>query len=468
MVLLVKSVFVIFQLDTEDFITPETDDILLDLTRIFNKYSIRGSFAIVGEKARKLLERKRFDIIDALKTQDIAYQSNFHSVHPTISEYILDRNWNEGINEFIKREKQGLKDLENIFGIKASAFIQPGGSWAPQAVCAVNKLSMRVYADGIFEEQPVWYCNELAIRSSISYNAVSSGTEEHFAQIKSKFEKKYDELKGRGGVIVVILHPCMLKTKEFWDSINYAKGKNSAKLLPIPIVSDEEYKMKLLEFERFVKFILSHKDIRVITYRDFPEIVERTPEKISIDKIYVFAEKIIEKLSYHVVDGLILSASEIFGVMVDFLSEYYMQKSFPLNVKIRKLLGPLIFPPETNETCIPTKSMFNAVLNVKEFLDKNNYIPNSIVIDDKLVDAGSFLRTISKILLDIRDEKSLPSKIKIAPASKIPDIDGIDIADRIKRNWKWVILPENFYSEKIIEYSLLQLWTWKPAKLKDV
>jgi len=464
----VKTVFVIFQLDTEDFITPETDDILLDLTRIFNKYGIRGSFAIVGEKARKLLERKRFDIIDALKTQDIAYQSNFHSVHPTISEYILDKDWNEGINEFIKREKQGLEDLENIFGIKASAFIQPGGSWAPQAVCAVNKLSIRVYADGIFEEQPIWYCNEIAIRGSVSYNAVLSGTEEHFTQIKSKFEKKYNELKSKGGVIVVILHPCMFKTKEFWDSINYARGKNPTKLLPAPIVSDEEYKMKLLEFERFVKFILGHKDVKVITYRDLPEIIEKTPEKISIDKIYVFAEKMIEKLSYHIVDGLILSASEIFGVIVDFLSEYYINKCFPSNVKIRKLLGPLISPSQTNETYVSTKSVFNAVLNVKEFLDKNNYIPNSIVIDDKPIDAGSFLRTISKMLLDIRDGKSLPSKTKIAPASKIPHIDGIDIADRIKRNWKWIILPENFYSEKIIEYSLLQLWTWKPAKLKDV
>jgi len=69
------------------------------------------------------------------------------------------------------------------------------------------------------------------------------------------------------------------------------------------------------------------------------------------------------------------------------------------------------------------------------------------------------LRTISKMLLDIRNGKSLPSKTRIALASEIPHMDGIDIADIIKRNWKWIILPENFYSGKIIEYSLLQLWT---------
>ena len=47
--------------------TPETDDVLLDLARIFEKHGVEGSFAIVGEKARVLKRRGRADVIEAFK-----------------------------------------------------------------------------------------------------------------------------------------------------------------------------------------------------------------------------------------------------------------------------------------------------------------------------------------------------------------------------------------------------------------
>ena len=462
-----KPIFVIFQLDTEDLVTRETDDVLLDLVSIFNKYGIKGSFAIVGEKARKILEGKRDDVIKALSTQDVAYQSNYHSVHPTISEYLSDKEWDEGVKEFITREISGLKDLENIFGMKASAFIQPGGSWAPQALYAVRKLGINVYADGIFEEQPVWYCYVLAIKGSISYGAVFSGSSEHFLRLKKMFEEKYNEIKDKGGFIVIVLHPCMFKTREFWDSVNYAKGRNPIKLLPAPLVSNKEYVTKINEFDEFLQFVLSHKNIKVITYHELPKYIEEHPKNISIEKIFKFAEKISARISYYTIDGLTLSVSEIFGVIIDTLNEYYDQKRFPHNVKIRKLLGPYDYPPKTSELYTSMKSILEAVRSVKEFLDDNNRVPDYITIDGYNVGPGTFLRTISEILIKIKVGEKISGNIPIKSSNEIPYLYGIDILDRIKRNWKWIILPENFYSEKIVKYSLLQLWTWKPAELRD-
>jgi len=49
-----NTTYVIFQFDTEDFITPETDDILLDLTPISNQHNVKASFCAVGGKARIL------------------------------------------------------------------------------------------------------------------------------------------------------------------------------------------------------------------------------------------------------------------------------------------------------------------------------------------------------------------------------------------------------------------------------
>lgn len=126
------KVYVVFQFDVEDFVTPETDEVLLRLAQIMEGFGVKASFCVVGEKARVMESRGRTDVIDALRGQDVAYQSNLHSVHPVISEYLSEKGWDEGVEEVRLRESQGVEAVSRIFGVKPSAFIQPGGSWAPR------------------------------------------------------------------------------------------------------------------------------------------------------------------------------------------------------------------------------------------------------------------------------------------------------------------------------------------------
>lgn len=51
------KVYVTFQLDIEDFINEATDEVLIELAKIFNKHNVKVTFAIVGEKARILKKR---------------------------------------------------------------------------------------------------------------------------------------------------------------------------------------------------------------------------------------------------------------------------------------------------------------------------------------------------------------------------------------------------------------------------
>ena len=71
----------IFSFDTEDFVTPESDDALLGLARLLTQHGLRGSFALVGDKVRALLARGRRDVIDACREHDIQYHSNNHMFH---------------------------------------------------------------------------------------------------------------------------------------------------------------------------------------------------------------------------------------------------------------------------------------------------------------------------------------------------------------------------------------------------
>src|SRR5215475_1102870 len=82
------GVDVILWFDTEDYLLPADDDACLRLAKMLSERHIRATFKVVGEKARVLEKRGRRDVIAALKQHDIGFHANYHSVHPTPSEYL--------------------------------------------------------------------------------------------------------------------------------------------------------------------------------------------------------------------------------------------------------------------------------------------------------------------------------------------------------------------------------------------
>src|SRR5204862_2650795 len=77
---------VILWFDTEDYLLPADDDATKRLAEMLTQRDIRATFKLVGEKARVLEQRRRRDVIAALRKHDIGYHANYHSVHPAPSE----------------------------------------------------------------------------------------------------------------------------------------------------------------------------------------------------------------------------------------------------------------------------------------------------------------------------------------------------------------------------------------------
>ena len=57
----------VFFFDTEDFIQPRSADAIRDIANILRSEGVRGHFAMVGYLGKKLVEWRRFDVLDALK-----------------------------------------------------------------------------------------------------------------------------------------------------------------------------------------------------------------------------------------------------------------------------------------------------------------------------------------------------------------------------------------------------------------
>src|SRR6266700_1294512 len=134
---------VILWFDTEDYLLPADDDAAKRLAQMLTERNVRATFKVVGEKARVLEKRGRRDVIEALRKHDIGYHANFHSVHPTPSEYLADCGWLDGVAEFARREGGGAADVRRIFSVKTLAcYGQPGSSWAAQAIGALAAIGV--------------------------------------------------------------------------------------------------------------------------------------------------------------------------------------------------------------------------------------------------------------------------------------------------------------------------------------
>jgi len=59
-----------------------------------------------------------------------------------------------------------------------------------------------------------------------------------------------------------------------------------------------------------------------------------------------------------------------------------------------------------------------------------------------------------------------PKNNTISKWREIPVIPGVDLTRRAEKKWGWIIFPPKFRSENILNLTLLQSWTWKPALLK--
>src|SRR5215218_11156175 len=206
-------IYVTLWFDTEDYLLPQDDDATKRLAEMLTGLGVRATFKIVGEKARVLERRRRQDVIAALGRHDIGYHSDTHSQQPTIAVYLQNAGWDDGRAEFYRREVQGVRDVERIFGVTPVAYGQPGSAWAPQTYPALRDMGVRMYLDeadhvGI-DDQPFYYggmLNVFRMRTNLARMELSGGTS--LAEGKARFTTAYNSLRSSGGgTVSIYYHP---------------------------------------------------------------------------------------------------------------------------------------------------------------------------------------------------------------------------------------------------------------------
>jgi len=461
-------VYLALQFDTEDFITPEADDILLDIISILDQFNVKGSFCLVGEKARVLERRGRLDVLEALRKHDVAYQSNLHSMHPVVSEYLKDKGWDEGVEEFKRREGPGLEYLKRLFGVAPSAFIQPGGSWAPEAPYAMREMGVPLYVDGIFQESPVWFCGSLCFRAAMSFPEHSTLAD--LNTLKSRFEEIYSP-KVDGGLITVFTHPCMFVTEEFWDAVNFSHGRNPPmeKLFAPPLRSRDKVEESLKVFQAFISFILDH-DVKTVTFREVAELFREPRErKVNRDQVQVLANRASKHNDWQVVDDLSVSPAEMLRLFTGLITDHFKVGFEPEAEPIRFTLGPTLRVPEENAAGkIGIRDILEISLLAKNFMETRGEVPPAVSKNGSNYGPGFILEVSAKTVSHYCKHGSLPNSVEALGLPNVPEVvQRWGLSKRIDEQWKWVIFPVGFKSRIIENLTLMQAWTMRPAVLME-
>jgi hypothetical protein len=475
---------VILWFDTEDYILPADDDACKRLAQMLTERKIRATFKVVGEKARVLETRGRHDVISALKKHDIAYHANFHSVHPTPTEYLAECGWLDGIDEFVRREGGGAADVRRIFGVRTlGCYGQPGSSWAPQAIAALPHIGVAprgvpCYVDegdhvGL-DEQPFWYAGALNVyHMGGNWTRMELHDPAAVEPAKQKVSAIAERLRGKGGgLISIFYHPCEWVHRQFWDGVNFSRGANPPReqwQLP-PQRTAAETEGAFQRFGDYIDYIRCLPNVRFVTASELPLLYSDKirSEGASQADLAEISGRItrsgVTGLDFQVVGNRACSLADQFEVLTLVMARVVRSQKPQFPIRPAGLLGPDAVAPETRLSSVPPLAFRDTVLDVADFVVTQHRVPSRVFVGADAIAPADFLLGLASAYQLYLEQGRSPAKVNVQLGHGLEVLPARHIAaDSPDLFGGWVIHKAGFRAPKVLELGRLQAWTLKPA-----
>jgi len=466
------KVLVYLWFDVEDYVTPDADEPPKRIIDILSRRNVKATFKVVAEKLRALKEREREDVIGALSRMDVGYHLDTHSRHPTLYEYLAGKDVKTGAAEFLRRESDGYDFVKNTLNRQLSCFGHPGPTWAPQVYPALREMGIPVYLDETsilnLDDSPYWYCNVLNLngagRNFINLDYFFEEPD-GLEKMKRKFKAIHKRLSLGGGAISILFHLHTIVNRQFWDEVNFARGRNPPGDMLVrpprqtPEVTDRAYR----DFEELVNYMKSFDNIQFITAQDAASIFQDNSTRIEIDldALARLAQKTARQIRHQKVDDVYLSPAQIFYIATKTAAAYAGSNVFPTRLTPSQPLGPLSSNRTRGPRSLPTRTLLEASTKTLETVDETGYVPSEIRIGESMLTPEDYLATVCSLLVLILRKRRLPDRIVVR--------EGMLAQKRyinsraFAKACRWAMLPEDFKAPKILRQALLQTWTLKPA-----
>ena len=421
---------VMFWYDTEDYVCPQADEGTLFHAKLLEEFGFRGNFNVVGFYAQTLVERRRFDVIDALRKHCLGSQTLYHSRHPTICEYTDVADWGEAYRRCLAEESECAGMLKAAFGLDGfDLFVPPGTSVTPVAMYVYADMGVTFYGGGmdVFGDDKTdrlaWYCNML----HVPYHAVP---------------RDNDTLASRK-LTVIYTHPNQVVTAQFWDGVNY-RGGNLAewrKWKQSALLTDEQQRAQRQGWRDLMTRIRNDPRLEVVTCDDLKRDLKPRVKITTAD---------VPRLLKHMKAGLepvedpSWCVSDVFQAAVRFLRGE--RESLPA-----KAWGFLKKPVGVTEPV--TLSRADLVAAAKD-IRLDAFMPPQIRIGDRMVGPADFLVAALEVLATDAEQVTVGPRDQLGPVAKhLPKLPDFRFPGT------WVIYSPDFRDDYLSDRLRWQFWT---------
>jgi hypothetical protein len=348
----------------------------------------------------------------------------------------------EGAAEFERREGQGVRDLQRIFGVTPSCYGQPGSSWGPQSNLALRRLGIPVYMDegsqvGL-DHQPFWFMGILHVFRLGPYSVRANLDDEgQLEETKRLFRARVAELKRRGGgVLQTYYHPTEFVATEFWDAVNFPRGRYTppgdyrSPRLRSRESSERAYRI-FLDFVRHAK----STGVRIATGRDWPQLMESPVRPLDAAQARRWLQESIG------VRGAYSAADQLLAV---------------LGISPRLVDGPAQRIASTLRAAALPRDLFErGKQDAAGYIERHGRLPSHVWFGAEYLSLADFAATAAG------DEGGAEVRVR----------RGVLTFERLvatdpRKAFQWAIHPETFEAPELLELGRLQAWTLKAARLK--
>ncbi len=467
---------IIISFATEEFVTPEHDEVVLRLTSILRRRGITGSFHLTGDYARKLRERRRVDVINALREHEIGYHGNTHGAIPFLAGICEERSWDDAVAALMASEARGIMDLADIFDRKPMYYVLEFVK-APQLIYAIKGLGIDLVGfSGVpsSENAPfAWYCG------SLCFSAPHMGLETPWAPGRLQaFQEEFEPLYAQaaagacGGLVKLFNHPYKFlynNNIESWTSVNQLYRRRDIHApwqIPQAGMYDRGITEKLFaDFEQFLDYVLAKPEVEFLSTSDMMEKYRRTPPKfIKLNDVAALASAAAGDLTYQPAAGVYYSPAEIFGLLAYVMDYYTACQTLPEEAPWRDLLGPAEDPNPAGPTAFSAARLLDAARRVNRELDYYRRLPASIDLGGAVLPPGGFIQAGAAWLTAARQGRAGANWSGRAEAAapllpRLADHPYFAEANFTKRSY-----PEGFTGRAVCAACRRQSWTYKPAQ----
>ena len=430
----------LIRFDVEDYLTPESDDALLHMLGSMHKSGIPGSYGVVGKKANALAEHGRKDVLTALAGEEaLGFHSWSHSEHPTLAEDLASLDYEEGMARFIEREGPGVEAVARQ--VKPPRyFTQPGGNWVPEALEALPRVGIGTYFTDSFNSYVVdlpgpYWLGEVLLFSFpvVNPRPFGLGLPGNLNQALALVEERQDA----AGDFMVMVHPTELVTREFWDAVNFFKGRTRNPVIPAPLRAKQEQIEAMRSFEKYLQEI-SHFDLEWCDSETLRGKVEPRRSILAARSEILAAVQGQGWGPMALQDGFLSAAEALYG----------LAKSINLPASAQIPIGYVGAPRrwEASEKLWPpygSDQLFRAAEWVVRSVEREGRLPT----DEP--ERGLTLQRTMRSLTGPRADVPLAFLAYI----KAPEL----------LHWDWPIFPEEFRPWRLWKDARRLAWTLKPA-----